>query len=143
MNRKAIKVRAKVEDGTIRAPEGHLRAFWERVTRQMTGTIEITVKPLKSNRSLSQNAYYWGVILPCMADGFYDATGERYSAEEIHDFMKGKFLPARSIADPETGLISEVKGSTAGLYKDEFGEYLDQLIKWSAEFLHIVIPEAR
>lgn len=40
----------------------------------------------------------------------------------------------------EHGEVAEYPGSTAGLNKAEFSEYLDAIIQWAAEFLSIEIP---
>ena len=48
---------------------------------------EVSIKPFRRNRSQEQNKLYWAHLHTCVAGGIgHD------SAEELHDFLKGKFL---------------------------------------------------
>ena len=100
------------------------------------GTYEITLR-LKNRRSTHANAYYWGICVHEIRHRL-EQLGNRFTAEQVHDLLKAKFL-AIPVCN-EQGEVVEVPGSTAGLNKAEFGEYLDKVIQWAAEFLSIEIP---
>lgn len=96
------------------------------------GEYTFTIASKKRKRSLKQNAYYWGVIIPMVAsiEGW-----EKYEFSQIHDGFKDLFLTDRTGKFP-------IVGSTSRMQPSEFGEYLDQVIIYCAQVLHIVIPPA-
>jgi len=48
----------------------------------------LILKPLRKTRSISQNAYYWGVVIPIWQNILQSEWGEFYSKEETHEFLK-------------------------------------------------------
>ncbi len=106
-----------------------LREGWE---------LEVTVKRRRAARSLLQNAYYWGVVVEMLSEH----TG--YTADEIHDFLKAKFIPKRLAVCDGNGVIQDevvLGGSTREMNKVEFGEYVEAIQIWAAESLDVVIPD--
>jgi len=103
------------------------------------GDYYILIKDYKK-RSLKQNAYYWSVVVPMVKDGLNDQGWDeiRY-AEEAHEVIKGQFL-SKSVPNTLTGEILEIRGSSSDLTTTEFLAFIDQVIKWAAEFLGIQIP---
>jgi hypothetical protein len=53
--------------------------------------VNVIVEKWKDQRTLSQNRYYWGVVLKIISDD----TG--HEPEELHEFFKKKFIPAKDI----------------------------------------------
>jgi hypothetical protein len=80
-------------------------------------------------RSEQQNRYYWGVVVDLLSL----STG--YTPDEMHEALKMKFLMVHRENLPDT-----VK-STARLTKDEFCEYIDNIQKWAARDMGVVIPD--
>ena len=71
-----------------------------------------------------------------------DYSGE--SHERIHEFLKAQFnRQSITVANKETGesIDSEISGSTTELTTVEFMEYIENVLRWAAEFLSLVIPE--
>lgn len=95
---------------------------------------KVFVSDQKNTRSLQQNKYYWGVVLPLIAGH----TG--YTISEIHEVCKYKFNKS-AFVDPETGEVLDIGASTATLKVDEFITYIDAIKEW-AMTLGVVIPEA-
>jgi hypothetical protein len=91
--------------------------------------LDVTVKKHKSQRSLNQNAYYFGVVLDILSKH----TG--YEIDELHEILKFKFLRRRN----EKGM--EYVKSTAKLNTADFEDYLDKIKRWSAQELSCVIPD--
>lgn len=110
--------------------------------KSLKGFHHISIKQVRANRSLDQNAYYWGVVLPAVANGLQEAWGEAMSVDDCHEWLKARFN-SRVLVNKATG---EVKGrqpqSTANLDTKEFGEYLDKVIKFAGEQLGVEVPEA-
>jgi len=94
----------------------------------------------RDQRTLSQNAYLWGVVYPRIAQGMAEAWGEAIGSYGAHEFLKEKYLQF-PIVNPETG---EVRGhsapSTADLDKAEFGQYVDKVIRFALEQLNVIVP---
>lgn len=69
-------------------------------------------------RSSEQNNYYWSIV-----DLLSNEVG--YTPREMHEVLKSHFeIP-----------------STKELSKKEFATYLEQLIRWAATELNIVVPD--
>jgi len=92
--------------------------------------IELTIRKVRNTRSLSQNKYYWGVVVEILADHF------GYTPEELHEELKRKFNPQPSRIDHD----KTYGGSTAKLSTVEFGKYIDSIITWASSEYGIVIP---
>lgn len=82
--------------------------------------LRITHEELK--RSRSQNNLYW-VFLHAIAK----ETGN--DADDIHEYAKRKFLPPRFITI--NGEEYKIPGTTTGLSKNDFSEYMDKVSAWS------------
>lgn len=103
--------------------------------------IEIT--RIRDQRSGSQNAYYWAVVLPHVAIAMRETSGEQeIDSYDVHEFFKGRLL-TRHIVDRETGeSIGVVTRSTAELTTEEFADYLNKIILWAAEYCNHEVPPA-
>ena len=108
--------------------------------KSLKGPHKVSIKKCRPVRSLSQNAWYWGCVLPAVAAGLEECWGERMETEEVHEWLKGRFN-AKTIVDRNTG---EVKGkrpcSTASLDTKEFGEFLEKVIRFAGEELKVEVP---
>jgi hypothetical protein len=93
--------------------------------------IELTLRKERNNRTLSQNAYYWGVVIEILGQHF------GYEPEEMHEEMKRKFNPIHSKIDLEESF----GGSTTKLSTVEFSDYLDKVMRFATEN-GIYIPSA-
>lgn len=121
------------------------------------GKVEITIRKKRKVRSLPQNNYYWGVVIPSIQKAIHD-LGMRMTFNEtenwiieyltatdsefVHTFLKHKFIERMKV-DESTGEIIEIKKpSTKNLTKDEFGDYLNRVIQFANETLEIYIPSS-
>jgi hypothetical protein len=128
MQQAAPIFRGKVEKGKIFLDSpGAFKALLARFEGK-----QIAVRVTKHHlaRSLSQNAYLWGVVYPLLAEHC------GYELEEVHEALKFRFLRDRQNETP--GLVRV--GSTARLSTAEFTEYIEQCRHLAAE-LGIVIPD--
>ena len=83
----------------------------------------------KKQRTNSQNAYYWAVVVSVAGEHF------GYDPDEMHEAFKFMFLKR-----DETGKPLTVRSTTA-LGVAEFSDYVERCIRWCAE-QGIVIPES-
>lgn len=100
-------------------------------TREGKAVVLKLSRPVNS-RSQRQNRFYWGVMIPLLADH----SGDTH--EDMHDFLRQEFLPRRFVEF--AGRRREVRKSTADLSVEEFSVYLEQLAALAAES-GLVIPD--
>ncbi len=99
-------------------------------------------KPYKPNRSNQQNKYLWGVVYKSILDHFVLTGNYGYTSEDMHDFLKGRYLAHKGkvIDDGESVMVVGVK--TSRLNKEEFSEYVNNIKAWALDKLGIEIPES-
>ena len=103
------------------------------------GRYHFTIKK-KNNRSLPQNAYYHGCIVPEIKRGMYEIGYDEISTNQVHELLKAKFLQ-KEIINKHDGEVIYVPGSTAKLTTIEFNEFIEKCQKFAAEYLGIVIAD--
>lgn len=101
---------------------------------------KITIKK-HNKRSLSQNAYYHGVIVPIVKDGLREAGFDGIKTDEdAHEAIKYLFLQ-KTIKNSLNGESIELLGSTKELSTTEFIQFVADIQKWAAEYLNTIIPD--
>ena len=131
-----------VASGQIRAGKlfvRNRRAFDLQIAQMREGTeVEVSVTRRRATRSLQQNKFLWGVVYE------YLSAHTGYTADEIHDICKAKFLPKRlAVCDGNGEVVDEfvIGGSTRPLNKIEFSEYVESIRRWAAADLDCNIPD--
>lgn len=111
----------------------------DRFNNLQDGRYQVTIKSIKK-RSLPQNKYYWGIVVPMVKQGLREAGYDEVKTnEDAHEVLKHLFLKKeiRSTLDDNAIVIA---GSTAELKTVEFNAFLEDVWKWSSEYLGVVIP---
>jgi hypothetical protein len=116
------------------------KGFDEYVKEFCGKQVSIVIEKHIHKRSLSQNAYYHGCIIPIVRQGFKD-LGHLLSNDETHLFLKNRFLKVELISEDGEVLGERIK-STTELTKGEFIEYINQIQQFGAEILNVYIPDA-
>lgn len=146
-----LKFKGSMSEGNVALPQ--IVEIINSIRDNFTdGNFEIVIRKKKKIRSLSQNAYYWGVVVPMIREGLKN-TGEQLTLKktdewlvdylragdktQTHKFLKEKFLDS---IDEETGEIKNEEPSTANLRPLEFAVFIDQCIQFAAQHLHMIIP---
>lgn len=118
--------RAKVTDGKIAFDnQSKLNSYIETLEGKY---VEVKVQKERSQRSLNQNAYYWGIVIELLSQH----TG--YTPDEMHEICRYQFLKKVN----EAGF--EFIQSTSKLNTTEFESYLEEIKRW-ASMLGVVIPD--
>jgi hypothetical protein len=103
------------------------------------GRHQLTIKDMRK-RSLPQNDYYWGVVVPMCRQGLYDAGYDEVKTSlDSHEVLKHLFLK-KEVVNKSTGEVLVLDGSSKELTIPEFNEYIENICKWAAEYLSIAIP---
>ncbi len=103
----------------------------------------ITLNKFRSKRSLAQNSYYWGVIIPTVQQYIFDNMGENYSKEDIHSFHLSRIAGVKVETKEFLGeLIMSVDGKrTSDMDVEQFTEFVNKLqLFWSEK--GCFIPES-
>jgi hypothetical protein len=116
------------------------KAFVEEIKRLNGKPVTITIERRRSKRSGQQNKYYWSVVVSSIAFGLKDAGYVITSNDEVHEFLKDKFLPKRELVNEQTGEILQMPASTAGLNKMQMADYIAEIQQFSIEYLGVEIP---
>lgn len=108
----------------------------------------VTIEPVKATRSLSQNAYLWGVCYPLISE----RSG--YETAELHEYLLGEFYgwvdkrvpkkpsnPRGKESVPRRTTTTNEKGKRAVLSKKEFADFVGFVQRFAAEKLMLVIPD--
>lgn len=98
--------------------------------KSLKGNVDIIIKQAttKNLRSNEQNKYYWGIVLPLIADFMGDTP------ESAHNAMGLQFLMDR------TKILNTVK-STASLNTAEFEEYMQNIRQFMDMEFNVYIPK--
>ena len=95
----------------------------------------VTITPHRRRRTLNQNALMWA-WLDRVAGYVGDYTG--MDRDDIHAFLKSKFLPPRYIVI--NGETKQVEPSTRKLNTAEMSEYMDRIHAWAVTELGMRLP---
>ena len=88
--------------------------------------IQLILRKYKTQRSIPENNYYWGVIVKILSDFL------GYTPEEAHEALKWKFLR-------KGGKIETVK-STTDLTTTEAEIYYENIRRWALTEYQVKIP---
>lgn len=128
-----IQLQARItQQGALVMNNQNMKIYQSLMRRWAGKEIILTIEEKKNRRSLRQNAYYWGVVIPLIAE----YTG--YSENDIHDLLKTMFLKKYIVLN---GKEKTIIRSTSELTTAEFAEYLKKIVQWAWDKLQIVIPE--
>jgi hypothetical protein len=120
--------RGKVGNGRLWL---ELRDDFAKLIQTLEGKdIEVILRKQRKQRSLNQNSWYWGCIIPLLSEHC------GYDAEEMHGALKERFLRDR---EHETNGLVKIRSSTS-LDTAEFTEYVESCRRLAAE-MGVVIPD--
>lgn len=131
----AFVTTGRIERGQLKIRNRRLLDRW--ATQQKDGEYTVTIQRAHATRSLEQNALYFAGYVNPLADH----TG--YSVQEMHAYLKARFLPAQK-RRTKTLLLQNRQGevidehvidlsTTTTLNKVEFSDYLSAIEVFAAE----------
>jgi hypothetical protein len=103
------------------------------VLKNLRGAHTITIEKTKQSRSLAQNRYYWGVIIPMLSSEF------GYFKDEMHELLRRKFL-SYTKANPYTGEAEMFARSTTKLNTADMEIYLESIRAWALSEFAVYLP---
>ena len=100
--------------------------------------ITITIEKFKSKRSDQQNRYLHALFT--IFKNELNALGNEFSMQQVKDLCKLKFAKVEMI-NTQTGEVmgERIKG-TSEMNKTELNEFIENIIRWGAEYFSITLP---
>ena len=117
----------------------HKSVFLHDVHKLRDGDYILTLEKKNKKRSIFQNQFYWGVIIPLVKQGLYD-NGYELTTELVHEYLKSNFS-IKEIVNEHSGEILKLIGSTSEMTTTDMMLYFEKIMQWSAEYLNVIIPE--
>ena len=108
----------------------NLIKFFEKVELPESGLC-VEWYDADSKRTLEMNKLMWVGAYQPIALFLSEKTGNHYTKDMIHAVCKERFL--EPILVPTKEGIKKYPGSTRGLSKQEFSDYLEKIWSWGAE----------
>lgn len=134
----SIKASGYIKDGKLRIKKTELPVFLHKISKQKNKPCEVVVQ-FGSKRSTQQNNYYFGVIVRLITLAINDHQGENFTNEDIHEYLKNRFLQGKEITNNQ-GEVIYIRKSTTDNSTTMQEEYHDQCRTFAMEFLNTYIP---
>lgn len=115
------------------------KTFEEGLSLLPDGNYTVIVEKRKKIRSTQSNRYYW-LLVAMIRDRLID-LGHDVDSETTHEMLKGRLLYSEMI-DENSGEIIKIPRSTKKLGTSEFMDYIEDVKRFSAEVLDLVLPDA-
>lgn len=120
------------------------RIDWGRLTEwvasQPDGDYLFDGKRKPKKRTISQNDYYWGVVLPLCLAAMIKEGWEIYSTDDLHELFKSWFAGRKAI-NRYTAETVTFPASSKAMTTTEFSAFVDKVRDYADEYLGIQIPE--
>ena len=133
---KKIEITTSIQNGKIkRNAKTVIDAFKSFEGKNLT----LILKPFRNTRSVSQNAYYWGVVIPIWQNILKTEWGEFYSKEETHEFLKYNCNYLEKV-NTDTGEIIRLSKSTTQNTTSDQEDFHLKCRQLAEEMFSVIIP---
>lgn len=96
--------------------------------------VEVIIRAKRSKRSLDQNALWWSIIVPAIAE---EVGYDRSEHDECHYALVARFFGTHT--DKISGaMVPNARSSK--LSTKQFSELIDGTVRWAATDLGLVLP---
>lgn len=110
---------------------------WAGVLAAWKGrAVSVEIEAVRMQRSSAQNRWYWGVIVPAVADYLSAGRALPISRDDAHYLLRGAFLGR----EPSPHGLGGLPKSTRTLTTDEFGTYCERIQAHAASEWALNIP---
>lgn len=100
--------------------------------------IKVTIEERKKTRSIRQNSFYFGVIVPLVTN-FLNEYGANIDGDEAHEFLKQEVMKLRREFVTPDGEVRYITGSTTKLTTAEWELQMDKIRAWAAN-VSLILP---
>lgn len=103
-------------------------------------SLRVGIQDITNNRSLSQNAYYWGFVVEPIRKKLVE-HGNEVDDLDVHEYLKSEVGKIKKNVVFPDGEIKEFCSSKR-LSKEEFSDYIVKIIAWAEQWeIDIPLPE--
>jgi hypothetical protein len=138
---KEIKCQLRVsQDGEIKMI--NRKEFEKMIKDNFSGqTIIGEFRLPKKKRSLGQNNFWWGINIPEIIEGLVEAGYDRYTLNPraVNSMLERMFLTFDMPSSEYAGEYITITKEAKYLSTKEWMEFMDNVHKWSGEFLGITL----
>ena len=134
-----IKYNGKVTDKGLHIY--NRSAFDQDIKLFHSKEVTIKIERKKKSRSIDQNAFLHGVVIPMAREAFLE-VGYRYSIDETKTDLKRMFAVYEKVNE-QTGELREYIKATSEMTTTEMMDFIAQVQQWAAEFAGVVIPDPK
>ena len=134
-----IKYNGKVTDKGLHIY--NRTAFDQDIKLFHSKEVTIKIERKKKSRSIDQNAFLHGVVIPMAREAFLE-VGYRYSIDETKTDLKRMFAVYEKVNE-QTGELREYIKATSEMTTTEMMDFIAQAQQWAAEFAGVVIPDPK
>jgi hypothetical protein len=119
--------------------DGASREAIKKALERMEGKrVRIALSEVKKRRSLSQNRFYFGVVIPIIRSMF-EKAGTFADSEEVHTYLKSRVgKMEKRIALPDGSQWYTI-GSSSKLTTGEWEDFITAIRAWAADF-GVIVP---
>jgi len=107
---------------------------------KMRGVWRVTFTKFRRRRSDEQNKYLWSVVYPTVRDGMKETWHVERTVQEVHCWLRGKFLTFHDVDQSTGGRVPVQPSSTSDLSVEEFTHYIDQIRQFADKHLNVYVP---
>lgn len=134
---KPISILTRIENGKTKRNTKLIKSALEKFEGK---EIEIRISRKYPTRSIPQNKFYWGVLIPQFQELIAEHWGEIKSAEETHEILKFSCNYDEKVNE-ETGEIIRVPKSTTELTTTGFMDYHQKLRQLAMDYFNTILFE--
>ena len=137
---KSVYTTARIESGKLKI--AYRDRFTEAIKALPDGRYKLTLEKVYNKRSLPQNSFLHGVVIPEVRLGMIEAgySPAECSTESVKDFLKFRFAK-KEIINVQTGEVFETIEHTSEMSTARLNEFIEEIRVFAAEYLNHEIPE--
>ena len=137
---KSIETYANIEAGKLHI--SYRDRFVEAISAMKDGRYRLRLERIYNKRTLPQNAFLHGVVIPEVRLGMIEAgySPAECSTESVKDFLKFRFAK-KEIINVQTGEVLETIENTSDMSTVRLNEFIEEIRVFAAEYLNHEIPE--
>ena len=126
-----MKFDATVTNGKL--PDGIRMMIAQAIAALDGKRITITVAVAKKRRSLNQNAFYWGSVVPLVIELFAE-HGTDIDADQCHEYLKKHVMGISEVVKAPDGTQHIVAGKSRDLATVEWENNMEKIRAWAAQY---------
>jgi hypothetical protein len=121
------------------------RALVNRLQELGAGNrVRVDIKLWRKPRSIRQNAYLWSVVYPTIIHYIKDTTGQEFTAEDLHERYKRKYLGYEVCDIPGMEDLIRPKSSTELDMESFWLQLIEHIAReWAELGLYIELPREK